>query len=117
MRLGVLLKMVQERAPGVLTALDPTLPHATPLETLIERAGRRMVVHARRWKSARLGLETPRALQAARGAAEAPDALCISLGELSDTARPFAAKQRIAIWQAAELAQALKGRAPAVVSS
>ena len=38
-RLGVLLKMVQERAPGVLTALDPALPHATPLHTLIDRAG------------------------------------------------------------------------------
>ncbi|MES2718008.1 MAG: patatin-like phospholipase family protein [Pseudomonadota bacterium] len=38
-RLGVLLKMIQERAPGVLTALDPALPHATPLHTLIERAG------------------------------------------------------------------------------
>ena len=38
-RLGVLLKMVQERAPGVLTALDPGLPHATPLQTLIARAG------------------------------------------------------------------------------
>jgi hypothetical protein len=35
----VLLKMVQERAPGVLTALDPGLPHATPLQTLIARAG------------------------------------------------------------------------------
>jgi len=38
-RLGVLLKMVQERAPGVLTALDPALPHATPLQALIDRAG------------------------------------------------------------------------------
>jgi len=38
-RLGVLLKMIQERAPGVLTALDPALPHATPLHALIERAG------------------------------------------------------------------------------
>ncbi len=38
-RLGVLLKMVQERAPAVLTALDSQLPHATPLATLIERAG------------------------------------------------------------------------------
>ena len=90
---------------------------AEPVDFELERAGRRMVVHARRWKSARLGLETLRALQVAREAREAPDALCISLGELSDTARPFAAKQRIAIWQAAELAQALKGRAPAVVSS
>ena len=38
-RLGLLLKMVQERAPGVLTALDPALPHATPLQALIDRAG------------------------------------------------------------------------------
>jgi predicted acylesterase/phospholipase RssA len=38
-RLGVLLKMIQERAPGVLSALDPACPHATPLRTLIERAG------------------------------------------------------------------------------
>jgi len=38
-RLGLLLKMIQERAPGVLTALDPALPHATPLQTLIDRAG------------------------------------------------------------------------------
>jgi predicted acylesterase/phospholipase RssA len=38
-RLGVLLKMIQERAPGVLTALDPALPHATPLQVLIARAG------------------------------------------------------------------------------
>ncbi len=38
-RLGVLLKMIQERAPGVLTALDPALLHATPLQALIARAG------------------------------------------------------------------------------
>jgi restriction system protein len=87
---------------------------AEPVDFELERAGRRMVVHARRWKSSRLGLEPLRALQAAREAREAPDALCISLGELSDTARPFAARQRIAIWQAAELAQVLRGRAPAL---
>jgi restriction system protein len=66
-------------------------------------------VSARRWKSARTGLETLRALQAAREAAEAHDALCIALGELTDTARPFAAAHRIAIWQANEIAQALRG--------
>jgi hypothetical protein len=37
-RLGVLLKLVEERAPGVLTALDPALPHATDYATLITRA-------------------------------------------------------------------------------
>jgi len=73
------------------------------------RQGRRMLVSARRWKSARTGQEPLRALQAARAAAEAPDALYIGLGELSDTARPFAAQHGIAIWRAPELAQALRG--------
>jgi restriction system protein len=72
-----------------------------------------MVVAARRWKSARVGLEALRALQAAREAREAPDALLIALGELTDTARPFAARHRIAVWQAAEIAQALRGKLPA----
>ena len=79
----------------------------------IERAGRRMLVCARRWKSARTGLEPLRALQAAREAAGAPDALYIALGELTDTAAPFAAQQRIAVWQATEMAQALRGLLPA----
>lgn len=78
----------------------------------LERRGRRMLVSARRWKSARTGLEALRALQAAREASndDMPnDALLIGLGELTDTARPFAAEHRIAIWQAPELAQALNG--------
>ena len=78
----------------------------------IERAGRRMLVSARRWKSARTGLEPLRALQAAREAAGVPDALYIALGELTDTAAPFAAQQRIAVWQATEMAQALRGLLP-----
>jgi restriction system protein len=90
---------------------------AEPVDFELERQGRRMVVHARRWKSARLGLEGLRALQAAREKAEAPDALCICLGPLSDTARPFAARHRIAVWQAAELAQVLRGRAPKIAVS
>ena len=75
----------------------------------IERQGRRMLVSARRWKSAQTGLEPLRALQAAREASEAPDAMFIGLGPISDSARPFAAEHRIAIWQAAELAHALRG--------
>jgi len=75
----------------------------------IERQGRRMVVSARRWKSAHIGLEALRALQAAREAAEARDALVIGLGIVSDNARPFAAEHRIAVWQADELAHALRG--------
>jgi restriction system protein len=82
------------------------------VDFVLERRGRRMLVSARRWKSARTGLEPLRALQAAREAAgdDVPnDALLVCLGELTDNARPFAAEHRIAVWQAAELAQALRG--------
>lgn len=81
---------------------------ATAVDFELERSGRKMVVSARRWKTARTGLDALRALQAAREAADAPDALYIGLGELTDQARTFAAGHRIAIWQAAELAQALR---------
>jgi restriction system protein len=73
----------------------------------LERKGRTMLVAARRWKSARTGLEVLRALQQARERKEAPDALLICLGGLTGTAQPYAAEHRIAVWQAAELAQAL----------
>jgi len=75
----------------------------------LERQGRRMLVSARRWKSAHTGFDVLRALQAAREASDAPDALVIGLGPISDAARPFAAAHRIAVWQAAELAHALRG--------
>lgn len=80
---------------------------AAPVDFELERRGRKTLVSARRWKSARTGVEVLRALQAAREAAEASDALLVSLGELSDSARPFAARHGITVWQAAELAQAL----------
>ena len=76
---------------------------------VLERQGRRMLVSARRWKSAQTGLETLRALQAARQKADVADALIIGLGALSETAVPFAAQHQIAVWQAPEIAQALRG--------
>ena len=75
----------------------------------LERQGRLTVVCARRWKSARTGLEVLRALQAAREGADAADALNSGLGPISDTALPFATEHRISIWQAAGLAHALRG--------
>jgi len=78
----------------------------------LERRGRKMLVSARRWKTARTGLDALRALPDARDAAEAPDALYIGLGEFTDQARAFATEHRIAVWQAAELAQALRGLVP-----
>ena len=82
---------------------------AASVDIELERQGRTMLVCARRWKFARTGLDALRALQAAREAADAPDALYIGLGELTDNARHFAAEHRIAVWQAAELAQTLRG--------
>ena len=84
---------------------------AAPVDFELERAGRRMLVSARRWKSAQTGVEPLRALQAARQAADASDALLICMGGLTDTARPYATTHGIQLWQAAEVAQALrKGR-------
>ena len=82
---------------------------SAPADFQLERAGRRMLVCARRWKSARIGLQDLRALQAARAANDISDALYIGLGELSDNARPFAAQHGISIWHAGELAHALRG--------
>lgn len=86
------------------------------VDLVLERNGRVTLVSARRWKSARIGVEALRALQTARDAADAQDALCICLGQLTDSARPFAAQHRIAIWQTAELAKLLRGLAPAPAS-
>jgi restriction system protein len=72
------------------------------------RKGQTLLVSARRWKSARTGLEPLRELQAAREKAGAA-ALCIGLGEIGEPAAAFEAQRRIAVWRAAELAEALRG--------
>lgn len=81
------------------------------VDFVLERKGRSMLVCARRWKSAHVGVEALRPLQAARDAAQAPDALYIGLGAVSDNAASFAAEHRIAVWQDNELAHALRGLA------
>ena len=80
-----------------------------PVDFELERQGLRTLVSARRWKSARTGLEALRPLQAAREATDAAQAIYIGLGPVSDSAQPFAAEHRITIWQATELAHALRG--------
>ena len=75
----------------------------------LQRQGRSTLVAARRWKSNRTGLEPLKALQAARESGGAADALLISLGELSDNARPFASAQAITVWRAPDLARLLRG--------
>lgn len=90
----------------------PTGPRNAPsvVDLQLERQGAVTVVHARRWKSARLGVEVLRALQDAREAMEADRALCVNLGEVTEAARDFAREQGIQIWGPQELAQALHPR-------
>lgn len=79
------------------------LPNGRGADLELQRGGRTTLVAARRWKSARVGVEALKPLQAARDAAEASGAIFIGLGELSEQARPYAAENGLQIWQAAEL--------------
>lgn len=108
---SALLEQAFQRDGYTVSRPGPRDRGGDAVDFVLERGNRRMFVAARRWKSARTGLETLRALQAAREAADGDrinDALVVALGELTDSARPFAAEQRIAVWQAAEIAQALR---------
>jgi restriction system protein len=71
----------------------------------LERNGQRTLVAARRWKSARIGVEALKPLLAAREAAQADAAIFIGLGQLSEQALPYAAENRLQVWQAAQLAK------------
>lgn len=77
----------------------------------LERPGYRTLVAARRWKSARTGVEPLRALQQARERLDVRDAIFVTLAPLSEPAAVYARDQRITVWQAAELAGALRGQA------
>ena len=81
------------------------LPAGRGADLELARGGRRTLVAARRWKSARIGVEALKPLQAARDATEAEAAIFIGLGELSEQARPYAAEHGLQIWQAGELAK------------
>lgn len=88
-------------------------PAGDAVDLVLDRQGRRTLVSARRWKTARLGVEPLRALQAARqrddSNADLPQAVCICLGALSDNATAYAAEHGITLWRVADLALALRG--------
>ena len=73
----------------------------------LERHGAVTLVGARKWKAARTGIETLRALQAAREAIDAEHAICIALAEPTDAARDYAREHRIRIVGRVELAKML----------
>jgi restriction system protein len=72
------------------------------------RAGRKVLVACRRWKAGRTGVEPLRELQAAREASDAQGATYVALGEVTDTARAYAAKHGLALMQGPELAVLLR---------
>lgn len=71
------------------------------------------LVMAKRWKSARLGVEALRELTEAFDAAGASAGVFIFLGEVTEPASRFATSHQIEIWGAAELAFRLRGKLPA----
>ena len=82
-------------------------------DLLLERAGRKTLVAARRWKAARHGEEWVQALVDAAGAHEAGSCVYVALGDLSPNARQRVREHAVQWTQAPQLAQLLRG----VVSS
>jgi len=73
----------------------------------LSKAGRSTLVACKRWKASRTGVEPLRELAAARKAHGAGDCAYLALGEITDTAREFAAKNDVKLLQGAELAKLL----------
>ena len=81
-----------------------TVTHLTgAADMLLEKKGVRTVVSAKRWKAAAMGLEPLRELVARRGALEASNSVCISLGQVSTKAEEYAAENRITLITGADL--------------
>lgn len=68
------------------------------------KAGRTTLVSCKRWKAAKLGVETLRDLVAARQRQDASLCACLTLGQLSDTARGFAQAESVQVIEAEALA-------------
>ncbi|OZI19227.1 hypothetical protein CAL26_16395 [Bordetella genomosp. 9] len=66
------------------------------------------VLSAQRWKAARTGVEPVRALQAARERRQAREAIYVALGEVSPSAREYAATHGVSFMTAPELAKLLR---------
>lgn len=74
----------------------------------LAKAGRVTLVGAKRWKAARTGVEPLRELQAAVRTREAQGSIYFAVGEVSETARAFAAGNGVRLLQGAELAKLVR---------
>jgi len=70
----------------------------------LSRAGRVSLVACKRWKATRIGIEPLKELDAAKRASEAGEGIYVAAGDITDTARAFAAQTSIRLLQDAELA-------------
>jgi restriction system protein len=70
----------------------------------LEKSGRLTLVACKRWKATRTGVEPLRELETLRRKREAPEAVYIAAGEITDTARSFAAQSGIRLLEGPELA-------------
>lgn len=77
-------------------------------ELELTRAGRVTLLACRRWKAARTGVEPLRELHAAIEAHDAHDGIYVALGEVTDAARAFAARNAIRLVEGPALAQWLR---------
>jgi restriction system protein len=75
----------------------------------ITKEGRTALVHCKRWKVARTGVDALSELHALKEARDAHECIYVAAGELTDNARVFAAKHRIKLVGGAELARLLPG--------
>jgi restriction system protein len=77
----------------------------------LKQAGRVTLVACKRWKAVRTGVEPPREFDAATSARDADSRMYIAAGEVTDTARAFAAEKKIRLLQEEELTSLLgRGR-------
>ena len=73
----------------------------------ISKDGRTALVHCKRWKVARTGVEPLSELHASKDARNAHECIYVAAGEISANARTFAAKHAIRLVDAPELAKLL----------
>jgi len=84
---------------------DVKRPAVAGADLELSKAGRVCLVGGKRWKVARTGIEPLRDLDSARRARDAHECIYVAAGEITDTARAFAAEKNIRMLHGAELAK------------
>jgi len=85
-------------------------PVKTPgADFALSRGGRRSLLACKRWKVARTGVEPLRELRAAMDADDAHTGIYVSVGEVTDKARQYAAANEISLMQGPALAALMPG--------